>query len=245
MKRIISNYLLIGCLLVFNPLVSCTDYQDEIDALEYRVTVLENLTKHINSELEAVQTIVQAIEDGDFITNVTQNSEGYIITFNRSGAIVLHDGKDGENGKDAKSPEINARQDEDGVFYWTVNGEWLLTDDGQKVRCNGQDGKAVAPMVRINPDTSIWEISVDGGITWKSTGTSAKGKDGKDGRDGVDGTDGRDGVDGTDGRDGVDGTDGMDANSIIKSIDFYSLNGVTYVRFTLEDGYFDVPMVIS
>ena len=25
--------------------ISCTDYQDEIDALDYRVTVLENLVK--------------------------------------------------------------------------------------------------------------------------------------------------------------------------------------------------------
>ena len=30
---------------------------------------------------------------------------------------------------------------EDGNSYWTLNGEWLLDDNGQKVRANGIDGK--------------------------------------------------------------------------------------------------------
>lgn len=38
----------------------------------------------------------------------------------------------------------------------------------------GQDGKdAIAPQIRINPETKEWEISSDGGVTWQSTGTKA------------------------------------------------------------------------
>ena len=123
---------------------ACTDYQDEIDALDYRVRVLENLVKSVNSELESLQRIVRAVEDGDYISNVTQNSEGYIFTFNKSGAIIIHDGidgKDGKDGQDAQVPDITVKQDEDGYYYWTVNGEWLAGADGMKIRANGRDGK--------------------------------------------------------------------------------------------------------
>lgn len=84
--------------------------------------------------------------------------------------------------------------------------------------------------LRVNPATNEWEVSYDGGMTWKSLGVKATGEDGKDGRDGrtpsvgpngnwwigsrdtgvkAVGTDGRDGVDGKNGADGKDGADGL------------------------------------
>ena len=39
------------------------------------------------------------------------------------------------------------------------------------------------PLLRINPETLVWEISTDNGTTWQPTGTSAQGKDGKDGNE--------------------------------------------------------------
>jgi len=44
--------------LMGGTFTSCTDYQDEIDALDYRVTVLENLVSRINTELESLQTAI-------------------------------------------------------------------------------------------------------------------------------------------------------------------------------------------
>ena len=56
------------------------------------------------------------------------------------------------------------------VYYWTINGEWLLDENGNKVQAQGRDG-------------------ADG----------QDGKDGADGEDGKDGADGQDGKDGEDG----------------------------------------------
>ena len=60
-----------------------------------------------------------------------------------------------------------AQDDTDGLWYWTIDGEWLVVD-GQRIRAQGIDGEdgqpgedAVSPQVRINPDTKMWEISVD------------------------------------------------------------------------------------
>ena len=262
--KTLQKFLLVIGILTAGPIFNaCTDYQDEIDALDYRVTVLENLVSRLNSELESLQTILDAVEDGDYITNVTRNSEGYIITFHKSGAIIIHDGQDGRdglNGMDAQAPEITVEPGPDGVYYWVVNGEPIIGPDGEKVRASGKDGKdgkdgengkdgkdgkdgkAVAPQVRINPETSIWEISFDGGETWVSTDMPCKGKDGKDG------VDGKNGKDGNDGKDGKDGQDGKDGNNIIQQLEFWidQETGITYVRFYLvAGGYFDVPLTFN
>jgi hypothetical protein len=186
LKTVLPFYLF-ACL----PFVtSCTDYQDEIDALDYRVTVLENLVKTLNTDIEAMKIIVEAMEDGDYITGVKESDGGYLINFANAGPVFIKDGVDGLDGKDAEVPNIDVVKDADGNYYWVIDGQYV-TDDGKKIRVNGKDGKdgkdAVAPQVRINPSTSEWEISVDGGTTWTPTGTSAKGKDGADGKDGKDG----------------------------------------------------------
>ena len=158
--------------------MGCSDYQEELDALDYRVTVLEGLVGQVNSELVAIHTVTDVIADGDYITNVTENEEGYILTFNKHGAIQL---KHGADGQDAKSPDISVEKADDGNWYWKVNDKWLTDADGNRIRSNGVDGKAVAPQVRISP-SGEWEISPDGGTTWNGTGTVAKAQDGADGR---------------------------------------------------------------
>ena len=165
---------------------SCTDYQDEIDALDNRVTRLENLTDVINSQLEVLQRLADALEKADYITGVTENSDGLIINFKKAGSVFIRNGKNGKDGIDAQMPNISMAQAPDGFFYWTLNGEFVLTPDGSLIRANGvdgkdgKDGKAVAPQIRINPTTFYWEVSYDGGTTWISTSVYSKGKDGKD-----------------------------------------------------------------
>ena len=224
---------------------SCTDYQDEIDALDNRVTRLEDLVKLINTRLESLQIIADALENADYITNVTENSEGCIITFKKAGAVFIRDGIDGIDGldgEDAQVPDISMKQAPDGYFYWTLNGEFILTPEGNMVRANGKDGVdgkdgkdgiALAPQIRINEKTLYWEVSYDGGVTWITTSIYARGEDGEDGKDAeapeiavkqgddgnyywtINGTfiltpdgnmiraNGKDGADGKDGKDGV------------------------------------------
>lgn len=89
---------------------SCTDYQDEIDALDNRVTRLEDLAKVINSKLEALQVLADALEKADYITGVTENSDGLIINFKKAGSIFIRNGIDGIDGIDAQMPNISMAQ---------------------------------------------------------------------------------------------------------------------------------------
>jgi hypothetical protein len=124
------------------------------------------------------------MEDGDYITGVRETTDGYVINFANAGPVLILDGVDGLDGKDAEMPDIDVVQGTDGNYYWVIDGEFV-THNGNRIRVNGKDGKdgkdAISPQVRINPTTSEWEVSVDGGNTWTPTGTSAKGKDGVDG----------------------------------------------------------------
>ncbi len=112
----------------------CSDSYDDselvkrMDEFEQRLQKLEQLCNSMNTNLSSMQSIVTALEKGDYITSVeplTENGAvvGYTIKFAKSTPIVIYHGEDGA------SPVIAIKQDTDGTYYWTLNGEWL-TDAG-------------------------------------------------------------------------------------------------------------------
>jgi hypothetical protein len=62
------------------------------------------------------------------------------------------------------------------LWYWLLNGDWLLDANGKKVRATG-----TTPQMKIESD--YWYISYDNGKTWEKL-EKATGEDGKDGKDG-------------------------------------------------------------
>ena len=234
----VAVLLLAGCTEMTVP----EDITDRLDNLEERVAKLESLCNQINTNVSSLQSIVDAMQQGDYITDVTPLVEdgvevGYVISFAQRGKITIYHGEDGEDGKDGKDgedgqdgkdasavvPQIGLRQDSDGAWYWTLDGEWLLDDAGNKVKAVGGDvtvtpgppgdpGKdGITPQFKIEDD--YWFISYDNGVTWEKLG-KATGEDGKDGQDGKDGV----------------GSSGGD--SIFSSV----TQDADYVYFTLADG---------
>ena len=199
------------------------EMEESIRDHEQRISALEELCKQMNTNIEALQTLVDALEKRDYVTNVSEvrsNGEviGYTISFAYSDTITIYhgqDGKDGANGADGKdgyTPQIGVMKDTDSIYYWTLDGEWLLDGKGNKIKAVGTDGK-------------------DG----------ANGADGKDGQDGTNGSDGKDGQDGTNGTDGKDGADGVTPQLKIENDYWYVSydNGATWVQLgkaTGEDG---------
>lgn len=189
-----------AALLALSSLMSCSDYQDEINNLgklyeehEQRLKSLETLSDRFGEQLKSLMSLVNAMEGGDYIKSVVPVEGGYAIYFNKQSPITIYNGRngvDGKDGVDGRTPDISIRQDTDGCYYWTLNGEWLLCG-GQKVRANGKDGlkgdtgdpgsDGGVPMLRVNVSTNEWEVSVDGGKTWTTTGTKATGLQGEKG----------------------------------------------------------------
>ena len=208
MKKLLS--LLMCGLLLFG----CSDKYDDstlrndLSDLENRVAKLEELCKQMNTNISSLQTIVTALQSNDYITSVTPITNdgkivGYTITFAKSNSITIYngtdgkdgvDGADGEDGTDGIAPTIGVKQDTNGVYYWTLNGNWLTDDKGNKIKAEGTDGKdgadgedgangkdGVTPKLEIRD--GYWYISYDNGTNWAQLG-KATGEDGTDGKDG-------------------------------------------------------------
>lgn len=192
-------YLLCICCLSLGLLGSCkyddSDLVERVDNLEGRLAKLEEQCKQINANINSLQIIVNALKEANHITSISNLVEngveiGYKIEFAKSDPIHIYHGKagaDGARGEDGYTPLIGVKKDKDGIYYWTLDGSWLVDNDGNKVRAQGLDGK-------------------DG----------YNGKDGKDGEDGKDGKDGKDGYNGKDGKDGYNGKNGVTPKLRIK-----------------------------
>ena len=216
MKKLLS--LLMCGLLLFG----CGDKYDDsalrndLNDLENRVAKLEELCKQMNTNISSLQKIVEALQDNLSISKVEQISDGNIIHFSDGSTATI---KNGKNSEDA--PIIGVKKDTDGIYYWTLDGEWLTDEKGNKVKAQGTDGKdgvdgedgtngkdGITPQLKI--ENGRWMLSMDNGKTWTDIGQAT-------------------GADGTDGEDGVDGKDGT--NGIFKSVTEDNDN----VYFTLED----------
>ena len=169
---------------------------------EKRIAALEELCKQMNTNINALQTLVEALEKRDYITNVSpvrKDGEviGYTISFADSDTITIYhgeNGQDGADGKDGYTPQIGVMKDTDGIYYWTIDGEWLLDGKGNKIQANGVNGidgtdgsngedgtngvDGITPRLKIEND--YWYVSYDEGATWIELG-KATGEDGSHG----------------------------------------------------------------
>ena len=210
MKKIICFLMAAVGIILTSCEYDDTNLWNEIENVKNRVTALEEAVKKTNNDISTLQTIVEALQKMVYVTSVQTTANGYVINFSDGTTATITNGKDGANGTNA--PIISVKLDDDGNYYWTLDGEWLMVD-GEKIRANGIDGQndtnAIAPQVRINDTTKEWEISTDGGNSWVSTGVVAEGKD------------------------GANGSNGSNGDSIFKSVDTSNSN---YVLITLIDG---------
>ena len=159
------------------------DIWAELENLDQRVTKLEELCKEMNTNITSLQTIVFVLQSNDFITGIVEIKKngkviGYTITFGKHEPITIYNGEDGS----ATAPIIGIALDTDGVYYWTLNGEWLLDDNGNKLPVSGKDGQTGAngsvPQLKI--EEGYWYVSYDNGATWSELG-KAIGEDGEKG----------------------------------------------------------------
>lgn len=175
-------------------IVSCqkfdaSDIWDKLNDHESRIAYLEEVCKNMNTSIINLQAIVTALETNDYIISASPlvTGDGYTFLFRSGKSIVIYNGKDGQNGTDGVTPVISVKQDTDGYYYWTVNGEWLLVD-GKKVKAAATDGQngtngvdGVTPKFKIEED--YWYISYDNGTSWEKLGKAT----GNNGLNGVDG----------------------------------------------------------
>ena len=182
MKKLLYFILLSATLL----LTACHKaIWDKLDDHEKRIARLEQLCNQLNTNIASLQAIVDVINARDYVKDVRPIDEngktiGYTISFNAHNPISIYNGKDGKDGEDGHTPIIGIRKDSDDIWYWTLDGEWILDGDGKKVRAdgsgNGRDG--VTPLLKI--EAEYWWVSYDNGENWTRL-EKAVGEKGADG----------------------------------------------------------------
>ncbi len=210
MKKILLYLSITGVTLLSCNKFDDSSLWDSIHNLNTRVEKLETLCDKMNTNIASLQIIVDALEKNDGIKSVSTLSDGtgYIITFVSGKYINIYhgingengsDGKDGTNGidgKDGMTPTISVRKDTDGIYYWTVDGQWLIVN-GDKIKAsaidgtngndghNGQDGidgkDGITPKFKI--EEGYWYISYDNGASYEKLGKAS----GDNGLNGVNG----------------------------------------------------------
>lgn len=156
----------LGALLLSGVMIfaSCDKYDDSkltgrVDDLENRVTELEALVADLNTTVSGLSTIVSAMENEDRIQSITPLKEGetvigYEITFSKSGKVQILNGEE---------PSLGVK-DEGGILYWTVDGNFLTDDSGNKIPAS------IAPEFRV--ENGELQYRVNGG-EWQTMPGSA------------------------------------------------------------------------
>lgn len=172
--------------MTFTGCYDDSDLQTRMGQAEADIAELQQLVKDINTNISSLVTVVDALKNSDQITSVTPLSDGsgYTITFSKSGTITIYNGKNGvdgtngtngangENGADGHTPVISVKLDQDGQYYWTVDGEYLTDAEGKKIPATAH---IATPQIRINEGN--FEISYNEGLTWEIIGNAGASDD--------------------------------------------------------------------
>ena len=208
------------------------DLWSAVNDHEERISALETWQKQANENIAALQQLVSTMDYITAVTPVTENGEeiGYRIEFKLSEPITIYHGVDAE---------VSLKQDEDGNWYWTLDGETLTDAEGNPIRANAlkpslELGKDLPEGAVINdepegtkPEQGAVYLTIDEGKTWTKVS-------GPKGDTGATGPAGSTGATGPEGKPGAD-NQGID-------VTLHKEEG--YVTFTLENGTtFDVPLV--
>ena len=102
--------------------VSCDNHEEiwnELRDHEQRIEHLEKQCRELNSNVEAIQAILTAIQQNDYVTEVMKIMEdgievGYSITFAKGGTVTIYHGTDGTDGS---APKVSIRKAQDGEYY--------------------------------------------------------------------------------------------------------------------------------
>lgn len=164
--RKVRIVIIFACCLI--SLASChTQLDAEFGVVERRIAALEQSCSQLNSNIAALKSVANKINEFDFIKSVTTIYEGYEavgykISFTHSSPISIY------CGRDAQTPTIGVKKDSDGIYYWCIRypsgqEEFVVNNFGQKVPT-----AAESPTIKI--ENGYWMVTYDSGTIWHNIG---------------------------------------------------------------------------
>ena len=144
------------------------DIWDKLNDHEQRIEQLERLCLELNSNVKALQAVLAAVQENDYVTEVMKVVEngvevGYSLTFAKGGTVTIYHGTAG-----GEAPQVGVKKAADGAYYWTSGDEWMTNDEGDMIPATvaDSDGEYVTPQFRVADGK--WYVSYDNGNTWRT-----------------------------------------------------------------------------
>lgn len=132
MKKKFYGALLLGSLFLAGGMVSCSDYDDDINSLNERVDALE----------KTVAELQKAIEAGAVITNVQSTENGVTVTLSDGKTFEVKNGTNGTNGVDGVDGKPGSVVTIDDEGYWCIDGVRQTDKEGNPYKAQGEQGPA-------------------------------------------------------------------------------------------------------
>ena len=161
-RKIRSGFLALAMPVFLSVFSGCTDMvREELDETHAKLRALQELAGSVNRDLTTLDLIVKELDDSHTILpeSFQETEEGYEVSFRDGKQIFIPFGKDG-----VTFIPVGVQDDADGLYYWKVDGEWLLDAEGNKIRAGSTDG--IVPQFEVRDD-GYWWMSVDGGKTFE------------------------------------------------------------------------------
>ena len=154
-------------------LTSCYDdsaLNEKLEAVQKEVDQIKTDLTQLKSDLAALKAAVDANLS---VSQLNQLPDGYELVFSDGTKAVI---------KNGTSSVVGAKEDEDGVLYWTLNGEWLLDADGNKIKASAEDGETPQVALTLDETDGYYYWTVNGEWLRDAEGNKvrANGIDGKE-----------------------------------------------------------------
>ena len=172
MRQLLKVWALSTLTVIPLLLSGCTDMaKTELDETHAKLKALQELAASVNNDLTTLNEIIAILDDSHTIdpASLVQTDDGYEVSFRDGKKIYLHFGVDGVDGETLIP--IGVKNDEDGLYYWTVNGDFLRNADSTLMRAGATDGKnGNIPKTMID-EKGVWRLSMDNWETYIEIGT--------------------------------------------------------------------------
>ena len=153
------------CTAIVLSLSACQqeDIWNKLNEHDQRIQKLEEQCSKLNTNIESLHTMLLALQQNESVTDVSKIIEGgvevgYSITFSKFGTISIY------NGDNGSTPMVGIKKHTDGLYYWTLNGEWITNEQGDMISAS-VNGDHIVPQFRITD--GVWYVSYDNGKNWE------------------------------------------------------------------------------
>ncbi|MCQ2158858.1 MAG: DUF4988 domain-containing protein, partial [Bacteroidales bacterium] len=176
MKRLLLTISLIASLAMASGCYDDSAITARLDKLDERVAALNSIA----NDFGTMKLLVSNLEKQVLVREIIPEGDKYRVVFANGTIAYICDGEkgpdgdpgqqgakgpDGPKGQTGQEPVISVKA-ESGIYYWTVDGQWMLDSEGKKIPASG-----TMPEVKIENNTFL--ASFDGGKTWKPFGSTS------------------------------------------------------------------------